>query len=1699
MAGKGEINADLGINMNPAGMANVLSALNSQISAIITKLNEAGRKAEEAVNKSGKAGERAIKQAEQAAAGAARSLGRAFATLETARTANSRNLLGAFQQDQKIGKTAEAMARWVDSLNAGGTASANLTRRINANVQAFADMARRGDQVTAAQVRQQAALRASLSTYESINRAQRGMFEGIGKLSTENQAKLNPLLTQLSVLDRQLNSLTNRPNRVTFNVNLSEQARITAEIQKQIRELERQQMSEKKLADSIRERARALLAASNAQRASAFETGANRFATIGSATGNNPFANSAITIKTTDLAERLQRAIALSAVNMNALQQAYASGAAPSRLQTLIDRQERLNRLMQQAEGLARAQDRLGGQAGGGFMGGMRSSFTNLLGGEEGQGFGFGAGALVGRVASYAVAATAIYGLINAFRDGARFAVEFEDALARLQAISGATSSEMVNLSENILVVSRNSANSILEITQAATVLAQAGYTVQETTQLLQNVVNLAGTTGSSPSEAVDLLTSSLGAFQMNATEATHVTDALVSVLNQSKLSVNQVQLGLQYVGATARDSGVSFEELTGSLGAMADAGIRSGSTMSTGLRQMLIDLRDPSEKLKTELRNVGLTLAEVDVQTRGLIPVLRSLRDSGFNAYGTLETRAAAAYSVLSSNIENIERLRNATLEQNVAAEAQAQRLDTLSAQWNIFKNTLGETGTNLGSIFIPAARLLVKVLTEIAQLINSLGPLFQIFGLAVQGVGEVLDVLLAPVRLLTGLFELLGFSVRSQTDAMEQATTAYNEAKAAAQTQQETLNSLDQEIQTLRSRYVDLAESNDQLADGSNDLAFEIERLSQRFPELRNQLEGARQDAQAFLEAMYAVRQEVAQRLLTQRLEEQTALNAQVDARATTLEAKKNSLLFHTAPGVTRGHPEQVQYINALINSSRSSRAYQQAYEGLQALIRDESRNAAYRQDLARAVSEYIAARQQQDRDRDRQNTLGAQIGQSRYAASPFGRDRFQRVTEYRSVATSRIANLTNQSYEQKAPQLQALLQNAQNLLAVLQADVNRLTAAGQRGEAQEARRFVAYQQQTINTIRSAMDPTQQPGANRRGERPGALQLAEILRRELGITITPGQVVRSRQEQEVLYQRYLRGGNVAARPGTSPHERGQGIDISARYAHLLDRIVRIIEANGGRVTSITRPGLYSDGHRHINLAAGGDPTEYQRRQTADVDRARREAERARQDALRDEQRVLRETTEAAKSRVDILIRDLDSQEELNSVGERSNQLFDRFQEYEEARLAQAQQELRVQNITGARAEQYLQQINIQLDTEWRDTVRQAATKINSAFTEFVRERSRVLEEAFQNFVRPDRLAVSTIEGRIQGLDNPALAGRVPDYVRTVQERRLAESQQTLRETTFNANEERRAKMVADIEHLEAAFRRIPVPAITEQVRSDYEQNIRGMTAALNELDEEQNKFLASAQAINLIPQNWAQSINTAVEAWRIINNASLSIGERLRSGLGGALDSIHQSFQTFFSDIMSGTKSVGQAFGDMAKGIIKAMADMAAKAIATQIFNLILSVATNAMGGGNNSTSYFSSQAGAYAGGYRGGLFESTGRAPKGFSMGGYVSAGIPTRDTIPAMLSKGEFVMRRSSVEDVGHRMLADINNRGKGALQKLQGTQMVVAPPPPVTTNVYIIPPDEQPTLGPNDVIATWSRDVLNGGPTKQLIKQVARGG
>lgn len=375
------------------------------------------------------------------------------------------------------------------------------------------------------------------------------------------------------------------------------------------------------------------------------------------------------------------------------------------------------------------------------------------------------------------------------------FLRDFEQALKQTQAISQATNTQVDRLKDNILKVAENSRFSAIEITEAATILAQAGFSMADIEKTLESVTLLATATGSTLKETVDIATASLGAFQLSAENMPKIVNQITQAMNLSKLDIQKFQLAVQYAGNAASDAGLSFEELLASVSTVANAGVRSGSTLGTGFRQLLSDLISPSAKFEKILTRLGLTTADVDVRTNGLVGTLKQLKDAGFStadAYESFEVRSVAFFTALANNLSTYDDLL-ANLDSNTAAmDANEIQMGSLSAQtdrmFNQFKalaEVLGEpVRAALTSVFRLVGDLFIafKELTDngVARFIVQVGATTLVLGGTVLVVKSMVGALVGLVGTLTSVSIAAKVVAGSMTTAAVATTGAATAAKS-------------------------------------------------------------------------------------------------------------------------------------------------------------------------------------------------------------------------------------------------------------------------------------------------------------------------------------------------------------------------------------------------------------------------------------------------------------------------------------------------------------------------------------------------------------------------------------------------------------------------------------------------------------------------------------------------------------------------------------------------------------------------------------------------------------------------------------------------------------------------------------------------------------------------------------------------------
>ena len=260
---------------------------------------------------------------------------------------------------------------------------------------------------------------------------------------------------------------------------------------------------------------------------------------------------------------------------------------------------------------------------------------------------------LQAKVAGIAAAITGYFGA-RMFGDALSSAADFQAAMSRVQAASGASGAELQALQA---AAEKAGATTKFTATQAAEALenlAKSGLTASQAVEALPAVLNLAQAGGVELGTAAEYVTKAVNGMGLSFAEAGRVADVLALGANASNTSVSGLAQALSFAAPLANSLGLSLEDTVGIIGKFADAGIDAGRA-GTALNSILAQFSDPASKFRNELASVGIVTGDFNTALRQLAdrgpegqrainavgqeagPALRALLNQGIGALDDL------------------------------------------------------------------------------------------------------------------------------------------------------------------------------------------------------------------------------------------------------------------------------------------------------------------------------------------------------------------------------------------------------------------------------------------------------------------------------------------------------------------------------------------------------------------------------------------------------------------------------------------------------------------------------------------------------------------------------------------------------------------------------------------------------------------------------------------------------------------------------------------------------------------------------------------------------------------------------------------------------------------------------------------------------------------------------------------------------
>jgi TP901 family phage tail tape measure protein len=295
-----------------------------------------------------------------------------------------------------------------------------------------------------------------------------------------------------------------------------------------------------------------------------------------------------------------------------------------------------------------------------------------------------------------------IIGGVAVIRGATRSIADYEDRLAVLGTIAGATGNDLARLEDSARRVSRETRLfKTSEAVQGLTELARAGLDAESATAALKPTADLATVGLLSLDKSAGIVTKTLAQFGFEATEAGRVADVLAKGANSTNTDVAGLSFALSKAGVSAKQFGVDLETTVAALGELANKGVQADRA-GTGLARIMIRLANPTDRAKEALRELGLSVDDVNPSARGLIGVLQNLNGANLTlgqSTRLVDTEFADLLTQLSNGVPSIERLNKALDDAGgTSAEQAAARFDTLGGAFSNLGGAAEEFAVAIG-----------------------------------------------------------------------------------------------------------------------------------------------------------------------------------------------------------------------------------------------------------------------------------------------------------------------------------------------------------------------------------------------------------------------------------------------------------------------------------------------------------------------------------------------------------------------------------------------------------------------------------------------------------------------------------------------------------------------------------------------------------------------------------------------------------------------------------------------------------------------------------------------------------------------------------------------------------------------------------------------------------------------------------------
>ena len=614
---------------------------------------------------------------------------------------------------------------------------------------------------------------------------------------------------------------------------------------------------------------------------------------------------------------------------------------------------------------------------------------------------------LQGVLASAGIAAT-LNEIKNGFFDCSEAAAQFETSTAMVATIADTSQKSLSSISKEVRSYSNETGEAASDMAEATYQAISASVNTADAAAFAGTATKLAVGGFTSATTAVDVLTTAINAYGLAASDATQLSDYLITTQNLGKTSVDQLAQSVGKVIPLASAYNVQMDNLSSAYAVLTANGIATAES-GTYLKSMLNELGDTGSDVSEVLLNsTGKTFAQLMEQGYSLGDVMAMLGDAvdgdstAFNALWSSTEAGIGALSLFNAGADKYNSVLDSMRTSAGATEkAYSTMADTTDKSKQRMENSFNNLKISVGDVLNPALTQVYEGFTSVfagmSDFVDEHPAVVAAISAIAVGVGGFTGALAAYNLATTAAkFVTEAFTATLAANPYVLAAAGIVAVTAAAVTLTGVLITQSDEYEgmtaTCRDQYDELQRLNDQYnaaceqygenSEAANSLRYQLDQLNDEFEANRQTVKEFVAECDGLVESHNKVMdaynsstssikdQELGTLALTQRLGELASQNTQTTASYTEMKAIIDQLnadvpgLGLTYDGVTESVDATVE---ALEKAAKAQADEERKAEQMQTYVDLYKEQADLTQQIAEAEANLDAERQRRGMRKD------------------------------------------------------------------------------------------------------------------------------------------------------------------------------------------------------------------------------------------------------------------------------------------------------------------------------------------------------------------------------------------------------------------------------------------------------------------------------------------------------------------------------------------------------------------------------------------------------------------------------------------------------------------------------------------------------------------------------------------------------------